>query len=60
VRAALHTRHLNVPVALGDLFDRDNGVGAFRHDTAGRDRHRIACGKRTVRGSSGGNATRDA
>jgi glycosyltransferase involved in cell wall biosynthesis len=56
VRAQRHLRHFHVTVALGDLLDRDDGVRAFRHDAAGRDRHRVTRTESPVRRPSGGDA----
>jgi glycosyltransferase involved in cell wall biosynthesis len=59
VRAQPHLRHVDVTVVLGDVLDRDDRVRAFRHDATRRDRHRVTCTERALRGPPGGNAPGD-
>ena len=37
--------HLDTVVTLDNILDRDDGIGALRHDPAGRNRHRLAGGQ---------------
>ena len=52
-------RNLDTVVSLDNDLERGDGVGAVGHDTARRDRHRLARGERPAGGAAGGNAGDD-